>query len=175
MVEADIPDYVPNGLVVAYSICTTLVVAVHLLALMISTCILPNLEAVSNMHNVNHVNAIKESPHKKMHKYIEIAWIFSTGLGILLFLFQMALLAWVRFYPKRSTSQTTPTGSTNIVMGPEAAIAATCIITPVIFVFLGFAFLFYKQLISHKYKQSTKELAELVNLQNTLDGGIQTV
>ncbi|KAK2161819.1 hypothetical protein LSH36_109g05078 [Paralvinella palmiformis] len=160
MVEANIPEYVPGGLVIAYSICTTLVVAIHLIALMISTCILPNLEAVSNVHNIN---AILDSPHEKLHRYIEMAWIFSTGFGIFLFLFQMALLVWVRFYPR-------PTKLEGSTQGSGAAIAATCIIIPVIFLFFGFAVVFYKQLISHKYEQSAKGLEELESIAVQLDG-----
>jgi len=40
---------------------------------------------------------LKESPHKSMHCYIEMAWAFSTGLGILLFLAEIAILCWVKF------------------------------------------------------------------------------
>ena len=96
MVEVDLNSELPQALLIVFSICTTLVVAIHLLALMISTCILPNMEAVSNVHNVT---AVLESPHDKMHWYIELAWIFSTGIGILLFLVEMCILAWVRFIP----------------------------------------------------------------------------
>ena len=151
MVEIELGNGLAPGLLIAFSIVTTLVVAVHLLALMISTCILPNIEAVSNIHNVKAVN---ESPHDKMHFYVELAWIFSTGIGILLFLIQMAILAWVRFSQKD---------------GKSASIASTAIIVPAIVIFVVFAVRFYRQLVAHKYEQSTRGLEELESMANQLD------
>ena len=74
-----------QGLLVSFAVCTVLLIAVHMLALMISTCILPNVEAVSNLH-IQGPNTVFESPHSKMSTIIEMAWAFSTVLGILLFL-----------------------------------------------------------------------------------------
>ena len=148
MVEMQIEE-APSGLVVAFAVVTTLLVAVHLLALMISTCILPNIEAVSNIHNVN---AVHESPHDRMRWYIELAWIFSTGFGILLFLADMAILAWLRFHDTRA-----------------AAIAASVIIVPALIVFMIFAIHFYRNLIGHRYERSARELEELEGMASQLE------
>ena len=79
MVEISLDDHKnsPNSapLLVVYSIITCLLVGVHLLALMISTCILPQLEADNLLGYEDHPS------HTTMHIYIESAWILSTGLG----------------------------------------------------------------------------------------------
>uniref|UniRef100_G3PDM4 Calcium release-activated calcium channel protein 1 n=1 Tax=Gasterosteus aculeatus TaxID=69293 RepID=G3PDM4_GASAC len=140
----------PAGLLIAFSACTTVLVAVHLFALMVSTCILPNLEAVSNVHNLNSVH---ESPHERMHRHIELAWAFSTVIGTLLFLTEVMLLCWVKFLPLKSA----------------AAIASTCIMVPFGIVFIMFAIHFYRTLVSHKTDRQIKELEQVIQLQNQLD------
>lgn len=159
-------DY-PDGLLTAFSACTTILVAVHLFALMISTCILPNLEAVSNVHNLNSVN---ESPHEKMHCYIELAWAFSTVIGTLLFLTEVVLLCWVKFLPLKKKNKDDSDGT--ISAGEAAAIASTTIMVPFGLVFIVFAVHFYRTLVSHKTDRQIRELEELSNitrLQDQLD------
>lgn len=175
MVEVQLEeDHVyPRGLLIAFSACTTVLVAVHLFALLISTCILPNLEAVSNIHNLN---SIKESPHERMHFHIELAWAFSTVIGTLLFLAEVVLLCWVKFLPLKNK---TPVPSENVTSEPPgtspgeaAAIASTFIMVPFALVFIVFAVHFYRSLVSHKTDQQFKELEALSNitrLQNQLD------
>jgi len=147
-------DVIPEGLLIAFAICTTLLVAVHMLALMISTCILPNIEAVSNIHSIN---AVHESPHEKMHYYIETAWAFSTVFGILLFLLEIGLLCWVKF----------------INYSRNAALSATVLLIPVFVVFVAFATHFYRKLVSHQYERSEYGLRELENMITQLESGDQ--
>jgi calcium release-activated calcium channel protein 1 len=64
MVEVNLSENIPSALLVVFAICTTLLVAVHMLALMISTCILPNVEAVSSIPSLS---SVAESPHWRMH------------------------------------------------------------------------------------------------------------
>ncbi|XP_003796051.1 calcium release-activated calcium channel protein 1 [Otolemur garnettii] len=186
-VQLDTDHDYPLGLLIAFSICTTVLVAVHLFALMISTCILPNIEAVSNVHNLN---SVKESPHERMHRHIELAWAFSTVIGTLLFLAEVVLLCWVKFLPlKKQPGQPRPTskppaggsavanvsgsGSAGgITPGQAAAIASTAIMVPFGLVFIVFAVHFYRSLVSHKTDrqfQELNELAEFARLQDQLD------
>ncbi|XP_026043705.1 calcium release-activated calcium channel protein 1-like isoform X2 [Astatotilapia calliptera] len=165
MVEVQLErDYeYPPGLLIAFSACTTVLVAVHLFALMISTCILPNLEAVSNVHNLNSVN---ESPHERMHRHIELAWAFSTVIGTLLFLTEVVLLCWVKFLPLKSNADEK---NDTISPGVAAAIASTCIMVPFGLVFIMFAVHFYRTLVSHKTDRQIRELEQVIRLQNQLE------
>lgn len=170
-VQLDAEHDYPQGLLIAFSACTTVLVAVHLFALMISTCILPNIEAVSNVHNLN---SVKESPHERMHRHIELAWAFSTVIGTLLFLAEVVLLCWVKFLPlkKKSSGGVTAASNTSITPGEAAAIASTSIMVPFGLVFIVFAVHFYRSLVSHKTDrqfQELNELAEFARLQDQLD------
>uniref|UniRef100_A0A8P4K2E7 Protein orai-2 n=1 Tax=Dicentrarchus labrax TaxID=13489 RepID=A0A8P4K2E7_DICLA len=191
MVEVELEtqyDY-PRPLLIAFSVCTTVLVAVHLFALLISTCILPNVEAVSNIHNLN---SVSESPHERMHYYIELAWGFSTALGILLFLAEVVLLCWIKFLPVDSsdikkTTTCSPVSATAVVKttarGPQnsgwqAALASTIIMVPVGVIFLVFTVHFYRSLVGHKTERHHQEIEELHKIKIQLDGherGLQTV
>nr|XP_056715438.1 calcium release-activated calcium channel protein 1 [Euleptes europaea] len=170
-VQLDADHDYPQGLLIAFSACTTVLVAVHLFALMVSTCILPNIEAVSNVHNLN---SVKESPHERMHRHIELAWAFSTVIGTLLFLAEVVLLCWVKFLPlkKKSTGDAADANNSSITPGEAAAIASTSIMVPFGLIFIVFAVHFYRSLVSHKTDrqfQELNELAEFARLQDQLD------
>lgn len=146
MVEVNLSDTstLPYGLLIAFAVCTTLLVSVHMLALMISTCILPNVEAVASMQGLVPVS---ESPHERLSFYVEISWTFSTLFGILLFMIEIAILCWVKFW--------------DIKDGKAAAEVATILLIPIVAVFIGFALHFYRSLVSHQYEARAKGLEEL--------------
>ncbi|KAI9580672.1 calcium release-activated calcium channel protein orai isoform 1-T2 [Glossina fuscipes fuscipes] len=152
MVEVQLNNdtQVPGGMLVAFAICTTLLVAVHMLALMISTCILPNIETVCNLHSISLVH---ESPHERLHWYIETAWAFSTLLGLILFLLEIAILCWVKFYD----------------LSQPAAWSACIVLIPVLVVFLAFAIHFYRSLVTHKYEVTVSGIRELEILKEQME------
>ncbi|CAF1097222.1 unnamed protein product [Adineta ricciae] len=145
MVEISLDDHKNSKgsapLLVVYSIITCLLVGVHLLALMISTCILPQLEADSLLGYEEYAS------HETMHIYIELAWILSTGFGIFLFLVEIAIVCWVKFY---------------YVTRP-AAVATTIVIVPVIILFCIFSLHFYRRLVSFKLSRHQDALNEIEN------------
>jgi len=153
MVEIQIDENIPTGLLLAFAVCTVLLIAVHMLALMISTCILPHTEAVSNLH-IQTPQTVHESPHLKMSIIVELAWAFSTVLGILLFLIEICILCWVKFYTFESHL---------------AAWVATGLIIPIFFVFIAFAAHFYMKLVGHKSEVYEGNLKELELLKDQLD------
>ncbi|XP_017275396.1 protein orai-2 [Kryptolebias marmoratus] len=182
-VQLEVKYSYPRELLIAFSVCTTVLVAVHLFALLISTCILPNVEAVSNIHNLN---SVSESPHERMHHYIELAWGFSTALGILLFLAEVVLLCWVKFLPvdsdelKKAALCTTTTASPEVPKnsGWQAALASTIIMVPVGVIFVMFTIHFYRSLVRHKTERHHQEIEELHKIKVQLDGherGLQNV
>ena len=83
---------------------------------------------------------------------LEIVWIFSTGLGTLLFLAEIAILCWVKFYNHSE----------------PAAVAASVVLVPVCIVLVWFAVHFYRSLVQHKYERSFQGIKELQQITNQL-------
>lgn len=154
MVELQLqtPNTIPSAVLVVFAVITTLLVAVHMLALMISTCILPNIEAICSL---DAISLVHESPHERLHWYIETAWAFSTLLGLLLFLAEIAILCWVKFYDINKT----------------AAWSASVVLIPILFIFLAFAIHFYRSLVAHKYEMTVSGIRELERLKEQIEQG----
>ncbi|XP_058806005.1 calcium release-activated calcium channel protein 1-like [Phymastichus coffea] len=152
MVELQInePTAVPEWLFVMFAVCTTVLVSVHIFALMISTYLLPNVEAISKLQ-VSRL--VSESPHERMRGFIELAWAFSTVLGLFLFLVEVAILCWVKFWDYSFT----------------AATASTVIVIPVLVVFIAFAVHFYHSLVVYKCEATASDMKELENIKRNLD------
>ncbi|KAF7994718.1 hypothetical protein HCN44_004190 [Aphidius gifuensis] len=156
MVELQIndPTTVPEWLFIMFAVCTTVLVSVHIFALMISTYLLPNVEAISKLQIAS---LITESPHERMRGFIELAWAFSTVLGLFLFLVEVAILCWVKFWD----------------YSIMAATASTIIVIPVLIVFVAFAVHFYHSLVVYKCETSISDLEELESIKKKLDN-VQT-
>lgn len=97
--------------------------------------------------------SVEESPHESLSFYIEIAWTFSTVFGILLFMLEIIILCWVKFWNVGTDGR-----------GKLAAIVATVILIPIICVFIAFAVHFYRKVVSHKYERSAAGLQELESM-----------
>ena len=83
---------------------------------------------------------------------LEIVWIFSTGLGTLLFLAEIAILCWVKFYNHSE----------------PAAVAASVVLVPVCIVLVWLVVHFNRSLVQHKYEISFQRIKELQQITNQL-------
>jgi hypothetical protein len=98
------PDqrYDGSPVIVAFGVVTALFIAINLFALLVSTCVLPYLEEEEALAAALAAGA-GASPAARMPStgdfsfYIELAWLFTTGLGVVLFLADLMLIAWIKF------------------------------------------------------------------------------
>ena len=86
-------------------------------------------------------------------RYIEIAWAFSTLIGLVLFLLEIAILCWVKFYD----------------LSQAAAWSACIVLVPVLVIFVAFAIHFYRSLMTHKYEVSVSGIRELEILKEQME------
>lgn len=88
-----------------------------------------------------------------MYVYIELAWGCSTVLGMLLFMIEVTILSWIQFYP----------------ILKEAAYVATAILLPFVVLFILFAIMFYRRLVTHSYETRKCGIKELEDLKHVLE------
>ncbi|CAF0988492.1 unnamed protein product [Adineta ricciae] len=84
-----------DNLLVCYAIISCLLVGIHLLALLMSMCILPELKSVIRQSDV-WINNENSKPLSSLNIYIEIAWVVSTGLGLFLFIIELGIIIWIK-------------------------------------------------------------------------------
>ncbi|XP_026677513.1 calcium release-activated calcium channel protein 1-like [Diaphorina citri] len=75
--------------------------------------------------------------------------------GLVLFLLEIAILCWVKFYD----------------ISEYAAWSASIILIPVLVIFLAFAVHFYRSLVAHKYEVTVSGIRELELLKQQIEAG----
>jgi len=136
-VSLEVDKEYPTLLLVTFCIVTTLLVVVHLISLMISTCLLPNMEVYLEYREFSNY----ESPDRPFKKHIEVAWILSTGIGLVLMMMDIGLLIGIKFFPMDDAFKWVMTSGGIIVV-------------PATIIFVYFSANYYqKLLLSHFYKQ----------------------
>ena len=95
MVEAEISPLTPTGLLIPFAMLTALLVFVHMASLLIATRLLPELEAIIKQPSLH----IPSSIHKGYTWPVHVVWYLSNIVGIVLFLVELVIVAYVKFYP----------------------------------------------------------------------------
>ena len=79
-------------------------------------------------------------PYNQFHRFIELAWLSSTVLGIFLFLVEIGLVCYIKFYP----------------ISHFAALAGAIVMLPILVLFILFTITFYKRLADFKLNITTQ-------------------
>jgi calcium release-activated calcium channel protein 1 len=192
----DSTSEIPSLVLHLFTITTCLLIGVHLVALMISTCLLPHIEtigmkcksshnsllvATSNSKNssrsyddpdacfINMPHQVKQSkyvkynsdftrelPLSKFQPYINLSWLLSNGVGIFLFLMQLAFICYIKF--------------SQLFKANFVYISGLVIIIIVLVIFLLFSVRFYKLLIHYSLLSKKNDIEilnnEMINLNN---------
>ncbi|CAF0841519.1 unnamed protein product [Didymodactylos carnosus] len=133
-----------NTLIICYAIISCLLVGIHLLALLMSMCILPELKNVIRQSDV-WINYEDKKPLASMNIFIEVAWVVSTGLGLFLFILELGLILWIKVSGFSRT----------------AAISAIITLTFISCPFLLFAIGFYYRVTKAKVSLHANNLSKL--------------
>ncbi len=101
--EAEIDFETPTAILIPFAMTTAVLIFVHLLSILIATQILPELEAVTanpqlTLHCQGAVKLAKSWP-------VQLCWILSNIVGIVMFAVELVLVAYVRFYPVNSVDE----------------------------------------------------------------------
>uniref|UniRef100_A0A0R3S251 Protein orai n=1 Tax=Elaeophora elaphi TaxID=1147741 RepID=A0A0R3S251_9BILA len=142
LVELQYERTTPPFLLITLGVVTTLLVSVHLLALMMSTCILPYIEANG---------CTQDSPHIRLKFYIDLSWLFSTCIGLILFLIEIGIIFFVKFY------------AVNYI---TAAYITTAMLIPVVVVFTIFSCLIHKSRFIHSINRVGSKAIDLQKFLN---------
>ncbi|VDD93889.1 unnamed protein product [Enterobius vermicularis] len=142
LVELQYEQGTSKPLLIVLGVITTLLVSVHLLALMMSTCILPYIEANG---------CTQDSPHIRLKFYIDLSWLFSTCIGLVLFLIEIGVIFFVKF------------DAVNYI---TAAYVTTALLVPVVIVFTVFSCLIHKSRFIHSMNRVDSKVNDLQKFLN---------
>jgi hypothetical protein len=152
-VELQINDDAHPILLTAFTVTTSLLVTSAMMAISISTCILPHIQVVAKMSPHCKPN---ESPHDSMMRYIDLSWVLANTVSIFLFTLDVILLSWIKF----------------TYFSEAASWCATVIMIPVLLAICCFGIVFYRKIVKHQYDVSDKKYQELEEMKRRLDHAI---
>lgn len=113
MVEAEVASHTPPAILIPFAMHTALLTFVHLFSLMLATCLLPQLEALGSNPNPQ----LLSSALKIAKSFpVQLCWILSNVIGIVLFMVELVLVAYVKFYPTDDTPDNLHAGTGTLLL-----------------------------------------------------------
>ena len=176
MVEVEIGEDYNLGLLVVFAMCTAVLVFVHLLSLLIATCLLPDLDALAAIPKAQ---LARNSAHISRSCCVSFSWFLSHIVGIPLFFVEVIILSFVKFFshvppsvpPSESivnaTSHNEEPRSVDMKIHAGTAAAVTIIVLAI--VALPFVTCYFRHFYRHRLKLQRRQLDEAEELFRRLD------
>ena len=161
MVEVELDQKTPSAILIPFAMHTALLIFVHLFSLVIATRLLPELEAAIHQPHLS----ISLTITKGNSWPFQLVWYMSNIVGIFLFLVELILVVYVKFYPYDETV-------TDRVHIGTATLLVVIVLSIVSFPFIVILFRsISKRKIQHHEQRlaSAKELLESINQSHNLD------
>ena len=97
MVEVEVSEATPPGLLIPFAMHTAILIFIHLFSLVLATRLLPELEAMSAHPHLGFSGTLAKG------WYVQLCWVLSNIVGVILFLVELILVAYVKFYPSHGS------------------------------------------------------------------------
>ena len=100
MVEAEVGEGAPPALLIPFAMINALLICVHLLSIVLAARLLPELDAIMAQPHL-----ITFSGHLYKGWPVQLCWFLSNMIGTILFLVELILVAYVKFYSPLSNAK----------------------------------------------------------------------
>ena len=100
MVEAEVGDGAPPALLIPFAMINALLICVHLLSIVIAARLLPELDAIIAQP---HLITLAGTLYKGWP--VQLCWLLSNMIGMILFLVELILVAYVKFHAPLSDAK----------------------------------------------------------------------
>lgn len=161
MVEVELDQKTPSAILIPFAMLTAVLIFVHLFSLVIATRLLPELEAACHNPHLS----ISLTITRGNSWPVQLVWYMSNIVGIALFLVELVLVAYVKFYPYDESV------TDRIYIG-----TATLLVVVVLsLISLPFIVILFRSISKRKIQHheqtlaSAKELLESINQTHNLD------
>ena len=149
MVEVTVNSDTPPSILIPFAMMTALLIFLHLLSLIIATRILPEVDAFIHNPKLN----VPQPITKGHYRAVQMVWYLSNIVGILLFLVELVLVAFVKFY------------SQHIHVGTATLVVVSILLAASLpFIAIFFRSLSRQKIIYHEVKlQRERNLLDTIN------------
>lgn len=158
MVEVEVSEATPPGLLIPFAMHTAILIFIHLFSLVLASRLLPELDAMSAHPHLGFSGTLARG------WYVQLCWVLSNILGVILFLVELVLVAYVKFFPSNSSEN----DKLHVGTGTLAVVVVLSILV------LPFVVIFFRSISKQKIQLHEQRLAKARQLLENINQAAPT-